>query len=557
MLKCKIISGLDKPLLGSKIEDYKERTNISVLRGEKATFQMIYSLDFKEDGNYSRYVSVKLSGELAKYTTIRDVQSVPAVVNYRGTVDDDFITTEPALIPDVLAPLSFGGRLAACFCALKSLWIEIEIPEDCELSGKAELKLDLEVEKWADETEGPFTSSLALSVDIIDATLPKQELIFTQWFHHDCLANYYRVEKWSDEHFEIIEKFAKCAVKNGINMLLTPIITPPLDNAADTRDLQLADVRVTDNGYEFGWDKLDAWIEICNKVGIEKFEIGHLFTQGGAAYATKVSGVKDGVYQRLFAKDVPCDDPEYVKFLRALLKSLIEHMKQRGDDKRMMFHISDEPNDTHLETYLKAKRAVADLLSDYPIFDALSHYEFYERGVVEKPVVILHHLEEFTEKNVPGLWTYNCCAPAAGYSNRFLPMTLSRNRSLSLVLYKYNIEGFLHWGFNFYNTSGSYNFINPFHDTNSGGHFPSGDSHSVYPGIDGEPLESMRLSCFADGLCDLRAFKLCEKLYSREEVISALENFLGAPIRANTYVNSSEKMHALREMINDMIRAKL
>ena len=359
---------------------------------------MIYSLDFKEDGNFSRYVSVKLSGELAKYTTIRDVQSVPAVFNYRGTVDEDFITTEPALIPDVLAPLSFGGRLSACFCALKSLWIEIDIPEDCELSGKADLKLDLEVEKWADETEGPFTSSLALSVDIIDATLPKQELIFTQWFHHDCLANYYRVEKWSDEHFEIIEKFAKCAVKNGINMLLTPIITPPLDNAADTRDLQLADVRVTDNGYEFGWDKLDAWIEICNKVGIKKFEIGHLFTQGGAAYATKVSGVKDGVYQRLFAKDVPCDDPEYVKFLRALLKSLIDHMKQRGDDKRMMFHISDEPNDTHLETYLKAKRAVADLLSDYPIFDALSHYEFYERGVVEKPVVILHHLEEFTEK---------------------------------------------------------------------------------------------------------------------------------------------------------------
>ena len=340
-------------------------------------------------------------------------------------------------------------------------------------------------------------------------------------------------------------------------MLLTPIITPPLDNAADTRDLQLADVCVTEDGYEFGWDKLDRWIEICNKVGIKKFEIGHLFTQGGAVYATKVSGVKDGVYQRLFAKDVPCDDPEYVKFLRALIKSLIDHMKQRGDDKRMMFHISDEPNDTHLETYLKAKRAVADLLSDYPIFDALSHYEFYERGVVEKPVVILHHLEEFTEKNVPGLWTYNCCAPAAGYSNRFLPMTLSRNRSLSLVLYKYNIEGFLHWGFNFYNTSGSYNFINPFHDTNSGGHFPSGDSHSVYPGIDGEPLESMRLSCFADGLCDLRAFKLCEKLYSREEVISALESFLGAPIRANTYVNSSEKMHALREMINDMIRAKL
>ncbi|MBQ2875660.1 MAG: DUF4091 domain-containing protein [Clostridia bacterium] len=557
MLNCKIISGLDKPLLGSKIEDYKERTNISVLRGEKATFQMIYTLDFRKEGNFSRNLTVNPSGELAKYTTLKDVQSVPAVFNYRGDVDDDFITTAPSLIPDVLAPLSFNGRLVACYGALKSLWIEIEIPENAELSGKADLKLDLEIEKWTDEVEGSFTSSLALSVDIIDATLPEQELIFTQWFHHDCLANYYRVKKWSDEHFEIIEKFAKCAKKNGINMLFTPIITPPLDNAADTRDLQLADVTVTDSGYEFGWDKLDRWIDICDRVGIEKFEIGHLFTQGGAAYATKVSGVKNGVYQRLFAKDVPCDDPEYVRFLRALLTSLIAHMRARGDDKRMMFHISDEPSDTQLETYNKAKSAVADLLEGYHIFDALSHYDFYERGVVKKPVVILHHLEEFAEKGVPGLWTYNCCAPAGGYSNRFLPMTLSRNRSLALVLYKYNIEGFLHWGFNFYNTSGSYNEINPFHDTNSGGHFPSGDAFSVYPGTGGTPLESMRLSCFADGLCDLRAFKLCESLYSRDEVISALEAFLGAPIKANTYINSSEKMHALREMINEMIKAKI
>ena len=557
MLKCKIISGLDKPLLGSSIDDYKERTHISVLRGEKATFQLIYTMDYRKEGNYPRFVLLDLSGELAKYTTVKDVHSVPTIFNHRGTVDDDFITTAPALIPDILAPLSFGGRATACYGALKSLWIEINIPKDCQLSGKAELKIGVKLNEVDDKTLGSFSGTLGLTVDIIDQVLPEQEIIFTQWFHHDCLANYYRVEKWSDEHFEIIEKFAKCAAKNGINMLLTPIITPPLDNAADTRDLQLADVRVTDNGYEFGWDKLDRWIEICNKVGIKKFEIGHLFTQGGAAYATKVSGIKDGKYQRLFAKDVPCDDPEYVKFLRELLTSLIAHMKKRGDDKRMMFHISDEPNDTHLETYLKAKNAVADILSDYPIFDALSHYEFYERGVVKKPVVILHHLEDFTEKNVPGLWTYNCCAPAAGYSNRFLNMTLPRNRSLALVLYKYNIEGFLHWGFNFYNTSGSWNPINPLHDTSSGGQFPSGDSHSVYPGENGEPLESMRLSCFADGLADLSAFRLCEKLYSREEVISALENFLGAPIKANTYINSTEKMYALREMINDMIRAKI
>jgi Na+-transporting NADH:ubiquinone oxidoreductase subunit A len=38
---------------------------------------------------------------------------------------------------------------------------------------------------------------------------------------------------------------------------------------------------------------------------------------------------------------------------------------------------------------------------------------------------------------------------------------------------------------------------------------------------------------------------------------SSLEAFLGAPIRANTYIHTPEKMHALRDMINDMIKAKL
>ena len=113
MLNCKIISGLDKPLLGSKIEDYKEFNHTSVLRGEKATFQLIYTMNYREDGNYPRFVLLGLSGELAKYTTIRDVHSVPAIFNHRGKIDDDFITTAPALIPDVLAPLSFGGR--ACW----------------------------------------------------------------------------------------------------------------------------------------------------------------------------------------------------------------------------------------------------------------------------------------------------------------------------------------------------------------------------------------------------------------------------------------------------------
>ena len=555
MLKAKIISNLDKVMANGKYGDYAELSRVSVLRGECVSVQAVMELSLRAEGNFARMFIPTLGGSLKEYASIREVRHVPAMMNGRAMVDDDYITTEPCLQPDILMPLTYGGRVVVSPFRLVSLWIDINIPEDCKAVGVGDLTLTLEmVRKVNDVPECKV--SLGVEIDVIDAVLPPQELLFTQWFHSDCLANYYGVRKWSDEHFEICEKFAATARKNGINMLYTPLISPPLDNEYDTRDLQLAGVTVNGGKYSFSWENLERWIEMCDRVGIRFFEIGHLFTQGGAACATKVMGTVDGEYVRLFPKETPCDAPEYTEFLRAMLTSFLEFMRARGDDKRCYFHISDEPNDAQLETYKRAKETVADLLDGYVIMDALSHYEFYEKGIVKKPVVILHHLAEFIEHDVPGLWAYNCCAPDRGYSNRFLAMTLSRNRSISLLLYKYNIEGFLHWGYNFYNNSGSSDCINPFLETDSGGIFPSGDPFSVYPGVGGEPLESMRLVTFREAIDDLRAFKLCEKLYSRETVISVLEEMLGGEIKTNTYINDSKAMMNLRERINAMIKDK-
>lgn len=555
MLRVKPVSNLEKVMAGGCYCDYKEISRVSVLRGERASFELVLELELMETENFSRTFIPSVKGELAEYVTLREVRHVPAMNNARATTDEDFLTTSPALIPDVLMPLQYEGRVVVAPKRLTSLWVDVEVPADVEVSAESEIKFEFEL--TSRNPEEKFNTGVGIILEIIGATLPEQKTLFTQWFHSDCLANYYRCGKWSDEHFKIIENFAKVAKKNGINMIFTPLVSPPLDNSYDTRDLQLADVTVKDGVYSFGWDKLDRWIEMADRVGIPYFEIGHLFTQGGAAYATKVMGTVDGEYKRLFSKDTPCDAPEYTKFLREMLSSFLAHMRKRGDDKRCYFHISDEPSDAQLETYKKAKETVADLLSGYVIMDALSHYEFYESGVVKKPVVILHHLDEFLVHDVKGLWAYNCCAPASGYSNRFLAMSLARNRSIALMLYKYDIEGFLHWGYNFYNNSGSSDCINPFLETDSGGIFPSGDAFSVYPADNGEALESMRLVTFAEALTDIEVFRLCESLYSRDEVIRVLEEEIGGEIVPSTYVNSAQKYQAIRDRINEMIKARI
>ncbi len=556
MLTAKIVSGLEKVFPDSKLEDYQALERISLLKGERISIQTICSRPLIDEIFRPILFSLSLDGELAKFARVRRVQSVPVMKPVHFGFDEDYLRITPGLFPDVIAPLEYDGGLEVTPGTLYSLFIDIEIPKDSEISGSSILKVSLDTRNVSDR-EPKMSAAASVEIEIIDAILPEQELLFTQWFHSDCLANYYGVEKWSDEHFRIIENFAKTAKENGINMILTPLITPPLDNFYDTRDIQLADITVTDNGYEFSWDKLGRWIDICNRVGIKYFEIGHLFTQAGAVHATKVSGLVKGEYKRLFPKDTPSDAPEYTEFLRAMLTSFLNFMKARGDDKRCYFHISDEPSDKHIETYTRAKESIADLLVGYPIMDALSHYEFYEKGIVKKPVVMLSRLDDFTEKGASDIWAYTSGSPGKDHSNRLLAMSLPRNRSICLLLYKYGIEGFLHWGYNFYNNSGSCDMINPYLDTSSGDCFPSGDAFSVYPGMGGVALESLRLVSFFEGIEDISAFRLCERLYSRAEVIEALEKAIGKEIKPTTYLNEAKDMHRIREMINSMIKEKL
>jgi hypothetical protein len=98
----------------------------------------------------------------------------------------------------------------------------------------------------------------------------------------------------------------------------------------------------------------------------------------------------------------------------------------------------------------------------------------------------------------------------------------ARNRILGQQLYKYNIEGFLQWGYNFYNSQGSEYPVDPFLVTDGDGFVPAGDTFQVYPGADGRPLESLRMMVTAQAMDDLRAMKLLESLKGRAFALSLL-----------------------------------
>ena len=540
--KFKLLSSLEKVFFKEPV-NAKPHTHGSMFKNEIYSFQLAgWAL-----GEEARRIMCKLKVEsaLAPYIQVFQVGYVPNLMPSMPFHDDeDYIAKEPGLFPDPLFKIRNDEILLECGQA-RSFWIAVE--PTGQITGTFPIVLKVY------DANDTLLDALCFELEIIDEELPKQELYNTCWFHGDCIAKLHNVEVLSEKYWALVEKYLDVYVKFGHNMILTPIITPPLDTAIgkERPTNQLVDITVTNGVYSFGFTNLKRWIDLCRTHGIEYFEIAHLFTQWGAKHAPKIMAMVDGRYEKIFGWETDALSEEYTGFLHAFLPELIEFLKAEGVMDKCFFHTSDEPVQAHEVQYKAAKEILQQYIDDSQLMDALSNYSFYEKGIVKKPVVSNNHIHHFMEHGVNGLWTYYCCMQGDKVANRFLAMPSYRNRILGYQLYKNDIEGFLQWGFNFWFSQHSRGVINPYLETTAGGAYPGGDAYVVYP-VDeaGDVVCALRLYVFNEGLQDMRALKLLESRIGKEAVMALLEEVQGFDV----YPRDSEYIFALREKVNQMIK---
>lgn len=514
----------------------------TALMGETASFQAAWIMS---EGAGRDYVDLKVESDTP--VRVRSVKSVPVYFTTMPDADDDYLRKAPGLFPDILEDAG-AGHARVYSWKWECVWIDIE--------GAA--AGDHAVDVILTDIAGAEIARERFCLHVIKAELPAQELIHTKWFHCDCLCQYYGVEMWSERFWEICEEYVRAAVKRGINMLLTPIHTPPIDTleGGERMTCQLVDVRVGNGGYEFGFDKLERWVEMARRAGVEYFEMAHLFTQWGAKHAPKIVADVCGEEKRIFGWDTEATGTLYRDFLRNYLPAVTDELKKLGIADRCYFHISDEPSIEMLDDYRAAHDMAEHYLDGFPIIDALSSYEFYETGAIKKPVPSINHMKPFVENDVKGLWTYYCIGQYKYVSNMFMAMPSQRNRILGVMLYKYNIEGFLQWGYNFYNSQFSTHPVNPWQDVSADGFVPAGDAFQVYPGADGKPVESLRMMVTWHAIGDLRALKLLESLTSREFVMGLVEDGI-RPITFEDYPRDADYLLDLRCRVNAEIEKRI
>ena len=500
-----------------------------MLSGERLSFQVAFSSDSNEE------VAVTADDKYSQYFNIYTVNDVPVKYAAADNTDNYFISKEPGDYPDLLIP---GYKIEAEAGKWYSFWFEFS---PVNLMGEHTINVSIN------------EISVTVKINILPVSLPEQKLIYTNWFHCDGICDYYNVDFFSEEFLDIFGKFVKTAANHGMNCILTPLFTPALDTqvGGERTTAQLIDVKVKDGEYTFDFSKLKKFVDICRNAGIEYFEMSHFFTQWGAEHSPKVMARDEsGNSIRFFGWETPTYSDEYNRFLTELSIGLKEFIEENNLSQNVFFHISDEPSKEHLDVYLYRAALVKRLFPDYPVIDALSDYEFYKKGAVDIPIPCENNIEDFYGR-VEHFWTYYCCGQSNEYvPNRFITMPSSRNRVFGILAAKYDVEGFLQWGFNFYNSSLSVKHINPFEDTDAGGFLPAGDPFVVYPGENGEPLCSLRLKVFNEALQDYRALKLLESLTGKDEI-----NGLIGDITFKNYPHNADWLLDLRELINSKIQS--
>lgn len=539
----KIISSLEKVLIDKEATLLENHS--CILKDEQLNFQLVYK-------NQEEYVLkknyIKVHGNLSEYISLRIVENVP--VEYVPVVSDDyFISKDSGLYPDKLSSI---GKLGIILMPQKQRAIWVSLACDTGLPvGLHKLEFSL----YSDNDE--LLSSLTYTVEVIDLVAKDNPLKLTNWMHYDCICRQHNVKPFTKKFYNVFAEYLKAYTHIGLNMLLTPIFTPPLDTeiGGERMTTQLVDVYYEDGKYRFDFRKLGRFLRFVMKQGIKYIEFSHLFTQWGGYYCPKIIVNTEFGEEQFFGWNVEQTDPKYVDFLDAFLPALYRYTQELGVADRCYYHLTDEPKEKDLDNYEKARNLVKKHIENSKTMDAMSHYDFYERGLVDIPVCYTEDINEFLGKGVEELFSYYCCFPAVKYySNRFINMPALRNRIIGVQLYETGVQGFLHWGFNFYNSALSIVSINPNITTDSAGLFPAGDGFIVYPD-ENKVLLSIRAEIFKEAIQDYKLLCTLEERNGKEDIWCLFEKY---GIKGyNVYPHSEKKFLGFKNEVYQLLKESL
>lgn len=464
------------------------------IKGEILSGQFV--LNSKKDLNKISIKIGQLKNEAGnifsdEYTGWNFVGSVPLAKNAPNQPADMLIRIAPALFPDYLMEkkqLNLKGN------KYQPVWLTVKVPENAAAgiySGNIVVS----------SMEG--NQSLPVSIIIYPLTLPaERHLKVTEWYTTGNFAKFHGIDTvYSVEWFDMLQKYAENMADHRQNVFMVPFSAIEIYRSAE-------------GTFRFDFSKFDRIAEVFwDTERMDYLETGEpaKFVSGG--FASTAIAFKD--FQ---VKDASKDGSITMsgeEVLPLLLPEFESHLREKGWLTKTFFHIKDEPSNHNALSWIDISSYVHKYAPELRRIDAVcTSYLF---GNIEVAVPKLDHFDAGSEiyrkgqQNGTELWFYTVgIFQANRYPNKTIDMPLTDSRILHWLNYKYDLTGYLHWGWNQWNE-------NPYKDV--GEHI--GDAWHVYPVKNGV-LNSLRWEQMRNGIQDYEIFLMLEKK------ISNLKDSLGS-----------------------------
>ncbi len=311
---------------------------------------------------------------------------------------------------------------------------------------------------------------------------------YTNWFSLHNMAERHGVKPWSAAHWRLIRAYAALMAHARQNTFWLPLSVI----FARQNDRPVLDV-----------PRLRRLVQTFTDAGLHFIEGGHVAHRTGGEWNATTFDIA-------LADHVRATSPAGNAVLAAIAAQLRQAIDRFGWRARWLQHVTDEPTATNAADYRILCGMVRRHLPGLPLLDATEDPTMAGSVDIWCPQAHQYqmHRETFAAARAAGdrVWFYTCCFPGGPWLNRLLDEELLRPCLFGWAAALFDLEGFLHWGFNHYKS-----FQDPFAQSvvDHGGHneLPAGDTHIVYPGR-GEPWSSVRLEAQREGCEDFELLRL-------------------------------------------------
>ena len=448
----------------------------------KSELNSVIKLDYESD-SFNKIIFSEVLDVPVEQNTGLDSRTE----RFKGNINPYVIRRAPFRIFEIIKPLSSNTLISKSNFSL----INVKIPID--------KKIDLDkhrIDFTVYVNNKKYSLRLKINIhNIIVPDLEKSNFFYTNWFNLSKMEEYHQLERWSENWYKMLDKYAKLMAYGRQNCVKIP------------REL----IYIENDEIFLNEERMMSFINVFLKYGFKYFESPHLLGRGknddwgSPELITNLRNV--GYYS-----------DEGKKEIEDITRKIKQFTEKYNLSEKWLQHIADEPTSVNAQCYKDVANQIKNIHPNIQIMEATNTRESLGNSIdIWCPIINdFQENEDFfraREKLGEKILVYTCLVPGGKWLNRTLDMEKIRQVYFGWGGSKYNTMGYLHWGLNQYKANPYENSVvkHPSPAAGPNNFLPAGDTHVIYPG-DTEPLSSLRFESHKIGCEDYEILESLKKI---------------------------------------------